>query len=90
MSDVRFDGRVAIITGAGGGLGKSHALELAKRGAQIVVNDLGGSVDGSGSGSAAADGVVKEIEEAGGSVERIEPPAGRAVTHRRPRAGKES
>ncbi len=67
MSDVRFDGRVAIITGAGGGLGKSHALELAKRGAQIVVNDLGGSVDGSGSGSAAADVVVKEIEEAGGT-----------------------
>jgi NAD(P)-dependent dehydrogenase (short-subunit alcohol dehydrogenase family) len=67
MSDVRFDGRVAIITGAGGGLGKSHALELAKRGAQIVVNDLGGSVDGSGSGSAAADVVVKEIEAAGGT-----------------------
>ena len=66
MSDVRFDGRVAVITGAGGGLGKSHALELAKRGAQIVVNDLGGSVDGSGSDSAAADVVVKEIEEAGG------------------------
>jgi NAD(P)-dependent dehydrogenase (short-subunit alcohol dehydrogenase family) len=67
MSDVRFDGRVAIITGAGGGLGKSHALELAKRGAQVVVNDLGGAVDGSGSGSAAADVVVKEIAEAGGT-----------------------
>jgi NAD(P)-dependent dehydrogenase (short-subunit alcohol dehydrogenase family) len=67
MSDVRFDGRVAIITGAGGGLGKSHALELARRGAQVVVNDLGGSVDGSGSGSAAADVVVKEIAEAGGT-----------------------
>ncbi len=67
MSEVRFDGRVAIITGGGGGLGKSHALELAKRGAQVVVNDLGGSMDGSGSGSAAADLVVKEIEEAGGT-----------------------
>ncbi len=67
MSEVRFDGRVAIITGAGGGLGKSHALELAKRGAQVVANDLGGAMDGSGSGSAAADVVVKEIEEAGGT-----------------------
>ena len=67
MSDVRFDGRVAVITGAGGGLGKSHALEFAKRGAQVVVNDLGGSVDGQGSGSSAADVVVKEIEEAGGT-----------------------
>ena len=67
MSEVRFDGRVAIITGAGGGLGKSHALEFAKRGAEVVVNDLGGSVDGSGSGSAAADVVVKEIEAAGGT-----------------------
>jgi len=66
MSEVRFDGRVAIITGAGGGLGKSHALELASRGAMVVVNDLGGAVDGSGSGSSAADLVVKEIEEAGG------------------------
>ncbi len=66
MSDVRFDGRVAVITGAGGGLGKSHALEFAKRGAQVVVNDLGGSMDGSGSGNAAADIVVKEIEAGGG------------------------
>jgi NAD(P)-dependent dehydrogenase (short-subunit alcohol dehydrogenase family) len=67
MSEVRFDGRVAIITGAGGGLGKSHALELARRGAQVVVNDLGGAMDGSGSGTSAADLVVKEIEAAGGT-----------------------
>jgi len=66
MSDIRFDGRVAIITGAGGGLGRTYALELGRRGAQVVVNDLGGSADGTGSGSAMADAVVKEITEAGG------------------------
>ena len=67
MSAINFNERVAIITGAGSGLGKSHALEFARRGAQVVINDLGGAVDGSGSGSAAADAVVKEIEEAGGT-----------------------
>ena len=64
--DIRFDDKVAIVTGAGGGLGKQHALELARRGAKVVVNDLGGSMDGSGGSSAAADAVVEEIKAAGG------------------------
>ncbi|MAE95692.1 MAG: short-chain dehydrogenase [Deltaproteobacteria bacterium] len=68
MSDeIRYDGRVAVITGAGGGLGKTYALELARRGAQVVVNDLGGAADGTGGGSSMADQVVKEISEAGGT-----------------------
>ena len=66
MADIRFDGKVAIVTGAGGGLGRQHALELARRGAKVVVNDLGGTMDGSGGSSEAAQKVVEEIKALGG------------------------
>jgi len=66
MSKIEFKDRVAIVTGAGGGLGRSHALALAARGVKVVVNDLGGSVDGTGGGSTMAENVVAEIQAAGG------------------------
>ena len=67
MSDIRFDERTVIITGAGNGLGKTYALEFGRRGANVVVNDLGGSAFGDGSDKAAADVVVDEIKAAGGN-----------------------
>ncbi|WP_137921639.1 SDR family NAD(P)-dependent oxidoreductase [Hydrogenophaga sp. 2FB] len=80
MKSIRFDGRVAVITGAGGGLGRAHALLLAERGATIVVNDLGGSVGGVSGDATAAQKVVREIEAAGGraiaSYDDIATPAG--------------
>jgi len=85
MTDIVFDGRVAIVTGAGGGLGRAYALELARRGARVVVNDLGGTVDGTGGEHSAADRVVAEIEALGGeavpnydSVATVE--GGRSIT----------
>ena len=64
---INFEGQVAIVTGAGGGLGKQHALELGRRGAKVVVNDLGGSVDGSGASASAAEQVSQEIRDNGGT-----------------------
>ena len=66
MAERRFDDRVAIVTGAGGGLGRQHALTLAERGCKVVVNDLGGSAHGDGKSSSAADKVVEEIRAMGG------------------------
>ncbi len=66
MGNVDFSGRVAIVTGAGGGLGRTYALELAKRGAKVLVNDFGGARDGTGGSTSMADKVVEEIKSAGG------------------------
>jgi len=64
---IRFDGRVAIVTGAGNGLGRAHALGLASRGAKVVVNDFGGARDGTGGSLSPAEAVVEEIRKAGGT-----------------------
>ena len=63
----KLDGKVAIVTGAGGGLGRAHALLLGAEGASVVVNDLGGARDGTGASHSMADAVVEEITSAGGS-----------------------
>jgi NAD(P)-dependent dehydrogenase (short-subunit alcohol dehydrogenase family) len=80
MAKVRFDGRVAIITGAGGGLGRTYALDIASRGGAVIVNDLGGTFDGKGSSTSMADKVVEEIRAAGGkavaSYDSVATPAG--------------
>ena len=80
IENSEFEGKVVVITGAGGGLGRAHAIEYAKRGAKVVVNDLGGSVDGSGA-SDAADRVVAELIELGGGLRHCERLAAALIWH---------
>jgi NAD(P)-dependent dehydrogenase (short-subunit alcohol dehydrogenase family) len=87
MTELRFDGQVAIVTGAGAGLGKQHALLLASRGARVVVNDIGASVTGDGSDAGPAEAVVREIRDQGGdavadTTSVATPDGGHAVVHR--------